>query len=904
MKKTTLCLIAATTFLSACGDTSTDEKISNGQNALASGNYREATIEFKSALQKDSASIPARIGLADILIRERKINEAITELEIAKSLPTTDEESSAIVQRLAYAYFEQRTPEKIKALPQTAAVKYFMVLDGQDVEVDTLDMQQSQDTKYFITLTHETKKIINNASIDVAAVEAIFSGSANYLVKASAALSLAEYGSRTKNEELVIDSMRHYLTIFPQDAGRQLQLIDLLVSVQKYDEAEPLAERLHAKNKQHSLLNELLGVIKLQQKAYDEALSFSRVATANDPGNVRARITSALSELGKEQPVRAREQLDFIKDRLPADHMINYLYIDLLAQERKYQDATKHALKTTPTNESSAEQLAKTGMHIAQQGQTKLASDIYNHLKNTEISPTVSMAMLALTLNDQSGLATLEKLRKEDPDSLMLNHTVAAAYLATGDLTQAEKLADEWIALKGEANTEGKMLKAVVHARKGNWTAAHDTYLDVLKTSPDHILASAGIIETHVMMGNPSKAEMTILDLSDKEQAPTLLRHYAGAMLKEKKTDDAEAFLKSLTEKNTDPLAADATMLMAQMAFVKKDYQGALDTIKSGPASMEDQPGYWFMLAMLNQTLNNTEATKQAYHSWLKAEPASKQALMGAVSAYSRTGDTNQAILLLKEARSHHGDTLPIDIMMIQMMTQNEQWQDALSLSRSLPEEVRSSPTISGFEGMAQAATGDITAAEPKLQRAFDAKMNDDLLRFLVSVQERRRNFDGAKRNLERYISENGKDPLGHMLLGNNRGMVQDWSGAVKSFEQAISLGETAPLLLNNYAYSLLQIGQIEKATTFAKKAFDALPANIQVADTLANAYLSNNSAKDAVAILLPFHTKGALTSDNVMGTLLKALAMDKNHQKAKELYLTYPWESDNSKEKYSPSIQ
>lgn len=856
MKKNITAILISIALV-GCGSGNSEDKIESGLAALSSGNYREATIEFKSALQRDHHAISARIGLVDVFIRERKINEAITELDIAMPLAKTEDQKAQIHERLAYSLFEQQMASRIEILPTSDMTVFLLRALGKNT--DNLKSEYPTPNADFYK-----NMLLGNTPAGSP------DNSSGYIAKALSYLYAAENSARQGDTDGTIAAMRLYLEIFPSDAPRQLRLIDLLVNAQRFDEAKPAADKLYAKNKQHALLNELMGVIALQQKRYDEALSFSLVPISNDPNNIRARITAALSEVAKERPKEALSHLDAIINILPKDNMMHYLYADLLISDGNIEKAGTWVMTTSPSTVEAVDAIANTALTLQSMGYQALSKAIYNDTVNKTDLTSLRLGVLALSLNDETGIKIMEDLSKKTPGSELLQQTVASAYLASGDMKKAEQLAHQWLASRGDNDVEANMLLAVVNARTSNYSDAEKRYSKVLSIMPEHVMAKAGLIETYVAINQSEKAETIIGQNKDSEVGALLLRHYAGAMLNNDQQDKLLTDVEHYAQQG-DLLYPAAKMIAAQIHFKKNEYSKGLQALKSD-ASTQKEPGYWLLFTMLNQGEGNTGKTVAAYEAWLLNEPSSKQALTGLVSTYRAAGDLDKAVAQLHASKQHHKDTRAIDMMLAELFVAKSDWSELLEHMNNISPDLRKSPLIAKFEGVALFSVGRLQEAENKLSLSFETIKDQDSLRYLVATQERLKQFERAKTTLLSYTTEKNDDPLGFILLGNNRGMQGDWRAATFAFKKAIELGASDPLLHNNYAYSLMKSGSLNDAMEQAKIAVSMSPGNLQLIDTLASIHIEKGDAESAYLLLKPFWDDNTMTSKGTLSVYIDAL--------------------------------
>lgn len=911
MVKHTSATLLLAVLLSGCGNGTVSEKVQNGNTALSQKDYRTATIEFKSALQQSPGDVGARLGLATILIQERKFSDASMELEAAlSSSQISEKQKSEIYSMLAYSHYELKNIEKLTTLPKDVpAVSYFLLLDtrkpgtplsstspgGNGTDAEFIELYNLANSFF----EKETKEALSPETLLL-----LIDKFKNPVTKSNAALLLAEMGALNQDPDLIIQGLTIHTGVFPSDAARQLQLADLLITIQKHSEAKPIVSKLYAQNKEHPLLNELMAAIALSESDYDNALSYSRVSVANNPRSQRGRMIAALSEAGKNQPRLAIEHLEFIKDSIPAEHPIRLLYIDLLMQEKEYKKATDYTLVSLPKSKEQIDQLARVGLNMSNIGMQDDARLILEHLKKLSKEKTLNMGMLELAMNDKSGLDTLVKLREDDPTSTLLNHSVAAAYLAVNDNEGALRLAEEWSKGTDEQKVESKMLSAVVASKKEDWASSAALYKEIVGGNPKHALASAGVIESLIKSQNIKEAQEFLLKSLNLDFTPLLLKSYGSAMQSIGKFEDAESFLSEHVKKTSSDHNHEIDLLFAQSYFLKSEHRKTIDLLTPHEDKMKDRVDYWVTLAFAAQAISDKKMEAKAFTSWLKITPESKPALLGAISALESSGEVDQSLALLESSKQYHESSEVIDLLSLQIMVKHSRWSDVKSLIPKLPNETKALPEILGYEGMSMAVAGDDAQAERRLKIALKANADPNVLKFLVTVQERNKKVSDALESIESYVERKKEDSFGYLLMGNNRGLASDWVSAEVAFEKAHSLGERSPMILNNYAYTLLKNGKVTESISMAKEALAKQPDNIQVKDTLASAYVKADRPSEAIDLLLPLYQQKKIEQDELIETLLDALIAENRLSEAAGIYGQYTWQDKSRSSRFDNALK
>lgn len=832
-------------LLTGCGGET--NSLTKGEDALSVRDFRAATIEFKSELQKNPNSYQARLGLGKTLVKQRKFSEAIFELQhVVKNEAVNEKLRNEAFELLAFSYHELRETDKLMAMPrENYAVAYFQLIQNIDTKPSQPPIEKQKEVDEFKALynlaSRENRSELNE-------LLSYFESANNEIIKGQIALLIAERGASENNLQTIKLGLKKYTETHPLDAARQLQYIDFLVNTQQASQAKESALSLIKQNPRHPLLNELMASIYLDESDFDNALSHSRISIADNPRSARARMVAALSEVGKQNTKAALEHLAFVVDALPSDHPMRLLQADLLMQSGEYPEAVAKLKDFTPSQDEQVEQIAKMGLYLNSNNNKALSKTLLQNLENKNVVNTVSLSMLRLSLDEPNAIDDLNTLREKKPDSEFLNHTVAAAYLASNDLTKAESLANEWMNQGGEKEYDGLLLKAIVATRKDKHSEAYTLFSKLMEKPSVKPIVISGAIESGVRAGFKDKILSILETERDADNIEMYLISYLSAMQSIGFGDEAVTELNKLKNLSRKPHVI--ALKIAQHHASTGKTELAIELLESNKAKLSDRVDYWATLAVSRQNQLDFKSAALAYSEWVKMEPKSKPALLGLVAALDASLQIKDALNALRASKTNHKDDPVIDILTVQLLAKHQMWDDAINEIGKLPKSVSSLPPIEAAEGAALVATGKFREAEPKLISAITHSPSSELLTFLVVAQEKLGKPNEAKENIKSYITKHPNEVIGHVLLGNNRGAASDWIAAEAAFRKAIELGANSALVLNNYAYSLSQNGKLSEAEIAAKKAVEMAPGNLSTKDTLAGIWLKMGKNQEIIDML------------------------------------------------------
>tara|TARA_Y100000310_G_scaffold345060_1_gene461497 strand:- start:6016 stop:8667 length:2652 start_codon:yes stop_codon:yes gene_type:complete len=855
MKKTTLAIVIALSVsaLSGCGKNEDAETLLNkGNSALADNNFRAANIEFKSLLEKDPNYVPARIGLAKVALELRDFDGALIELEkISSNNNSALDETIALLKArvlhrsAAHTALVKEFGDSVNSNPDE--INYYLAAAkwGLDDEAGINEVLSNiNKTSNYYSLAKQIQ-LLSAGKVDDIVVKTP-SLSNERIFDSESSLLMFNIALNKGDIKEAISSLGQYHTLNPNDNQRRLQYVHLLVENGQHDLAKESLETLIKAFPKHAMINELNARILYQEQEYEKAMSAATLSIVSNPNGVAPRLIASYSAAKLNKPKEALDNLEFVIDKLPADHPAQRLYVRLKASEGDFDGLADRALSFGNSQEGDAELFSSLGLEMLRQGDKNSAERFANKAKETG-EVTSNLGLLQLSLSDkESALKTLESAFVNEPDSVVAGNSLATAYLVSKEFDKAEKLAEEWISSGKEA--EGTMLKGVISSRQGDMKEANLYFQSALNLNPNHFMAKAGVIETLVALGRKEEALSKLSEWLKDPSSLGLFRNYMASV----QSLDGKAGVVAASKQFSNWLSEgvvkgdEAVYMNAQTLFIAGDTEGAKESLEkiSDSSSITKRTDYWLLVATLSEGSNDQDGALNAFQKWQELSPKDPMPVMGEVRLLAESGRYKEATDVLDKTLPNMDEQTPGRILKAQLLMKQGLFPSMERELDKLPSEYQNSELVLSMKGVISANKGEHKRAVELLSPFVTKTGNEDLFRWLLYSASKLGDETKKMEVLSSQLEIKPESGLANFIMGNEKAESGSFEDAVKYYKVAEKTGAQNPLLFNNYAYSLMEIGKLDAALPFAKKA-NEMVVNPSYLDTLVeiNIRLGDNDA-------------------------------------------------------------
>ena len=725
--------------------------LESGNKYFDNGKYKEASLMYRKALQKDMRYGEAyyRLALADLKLG--KLQEAVRALRRSVELDPANTDAHSILADIylsAFVYSPERSKPLLKEVKELA--------DG--------------------LLARDAKS---------------FQG-----------LRLAGYLALTSNDlPGAIEKFEAANEVKPLEPNVVLPLAQALFANGKTEEAEKLARALIEKHKSFGPIYDLLYVEYTRRARPQDAEQILTEKIANNPKDATFLLQLAAHHFSQKRRLEMLSTLQRIldnrKDWPQARGYVGDFYFRLKEYDNaveQYQAGAKESSKDKMLYEKK---IVET---LAQQRKFGEAAQVVETILKQDPKDVDALAMrAALSLQGgdrtqlQSAINDLQAAITRAPTNPVLRFNIGRAYLAKNDLDQARQQFREAMKLRPDY-LPPQIALATIELSRRDWSKALQAADDILKLEPNNLVAR--LIRSNALIGmgdrgqartevvgvlkvNPKLADarlqLAMLDFAEKkykdseqvfrelyEGTPPDARGLMGLLevyLAEKRCDQAIQLIQGEVNKQPtradfrvamanscvrcgkyeeavsvfenlsaqNPLSPDLQMQLGETYRLKGDIDSAIKCFRKAKDLAPNNPQPVLQLALILERSGRQVEARPMYDQILKLDPDNAIALNNLAYILAETGtDLDQALTYAQRAKQKAPQESNIADTLGWIYIKKNLSDNAIGIFRDLVSQHPDNSTFRYHLGMALFQKGDKPGARKELQTALQKKPSKD----------------------------------------------------------------------------------------------------------------------------------------------------------------------------------
>jgi tetratricopeptide (TPR) repeat protein len=580
----------------------------------------------------------------------------------------------------------------------------------------------------------------------------------------------------------------------PGQTDLSLAYFQALLSNQQAPEAEKMGLAVIDKNKNFSPMYDVLYVYYMQNKRVPDAERILQRKVENNPQQGNYLVELAAHYLFTKQ----NDQVDGVMRRLsdekqfPEGHLLagDFLYfrardfdraraqyeagekasprdklvyqkrmVELLTTTGRNQDANQllaTILKESP-NDSDAVAMRAALMLVT--GDLKQINQAVNDLQslvakspnNHLLRFNLARAYVAKNDMDQARLQ-LEAAIKSRPDFILARDMLSRIYLNKGDYSKALKEADDTIVLDkndmparlnrssalmgiGDAQKARQELDSVLAIAPNNpdaryqagylaWSEkdykrAQQVFDDLYKANPKDARGMIGLVETMASQNRMDEAIKLLQDsISRQPERREFRLALANLYVRDQRYDDAVKLLQELLK--TDPKSGDLLLRLAETQRRKGDVNAAVETFRQASQAAPADTRPLLQLGLLMDGTGRRDQAKPIYEQILKIQPDHPIALNNLAFIKAEEGqDLDEALTMAQRARQGLPNSPDVMDTLGWIYLKKNLSDDAIRTFKELIVAAPNSASYHYHYGMALLQKGDKPSAKRELETAI-----------------------------------------------------------------------------------------------------------------------------------------------------------------------------------------
>jgi tetratricopeptide (TPR) repeat protein len=735
------------------GCRSADSYLEKGNSAFAIGQFADATLNYRAAIQKkaDFGEAYYRAGLSEM--KQNRAAEALQDLQQAvRLMPDNQAAKMELTNLMLGAYIvDPKRPRFLydllmkfsgewlakdpNSMPGLRIKGYIAILEQRPEDAVSVFRRAHQlypgDEKITDGLMDALYRANQQAEAEQAGLQFLARDrTASDIYDALFRLFMA--GHRIQDAENILNRKVH---ANPRERSYLLQLAGFYAGTHRKPEMDQALEnflsesgpdpRIHLEagdfyayigdlasalgqyrtgssandNKDKLLYQNRIARILLLQKNRQEGLWVLNQTIAQYPDDPEARALRAallVGEPGAGKPGEGITELRALLEKNPNDLFLKFLLARGLAESQNLAEAHTRLLEIIKQRPQFLD------AHI-------LLADIA--FRQHDMIETIQQAEDALDI---------------EPGNLRARMLRGSALLQQGNLEQAGAVLDS-LARQTPGSVDVRLQMAYVSLKKRNYAKAYAAFNRILEAHPSEWRAVAGLVDTDLAQNLPDKASSRLeAELTRTHGAPAVRYLLATTALRNGKYNTAIENFQALADQT--PNSIDPRIQLANAFQLKGDIHDAIVALQKAALIQPKDPRPGAMLPFLLDMENRAQEAKQVARRTLAQRPDDADAMNNLAYLLAQTGDSMDESLRLARKAANKAPNNPAYLDTLgYVYLKRGQNDDALEIFTSLIRKYPDDPACAYHTGMAWYQKGDRARARTLLSHALELRPPKDI---------------------------------------------------------------------------------------------------------------------------------------------------------------------------------
>jgi putative PEP-CTERM system TPR-repeat lipoprotein len=887
--------------LSGCNKQTAEELVVQAQTELAQDETSAAIILLKNAILSEPSNAEARFLLGKSYIKSGAAASAEKELTRALALGY---EQNDVLPLLANAYsFQYKHQEIIDLVNNTKNL---------DPNVET-SLLMFQALAYFQTDKPNMAKMLIKQANEIS-VDSIYSQLGNAYASFSnqqiddslekvdklleqspdlpdAMLLKAQLFTIKGDSKEAVQYFEKYSELLPNLLVAKVFLANAYLKNQQFDKSESQVDQLLKVNKDQPFLNQLKGLIRYQDKDFENAKFFSEKAIRNGMDTTENRIISGISSFRLENYAQAFQHLSNIESEFSNEHPLKRLIAIVNLKLGFGIESAEQLLKIEGITEADMILLSAISSQLIQSGNLKQAKSLLEQTDSITFTDPLRIAqkgMLKLSLKDLEGITDLKDALVLDPNLEIAQIGLAASYIQNALFDEAIDLANSWIN-DSPQKLKGYILAASAYLGKNDFSQAEEMYDKLLTIDPANPAANIYYADKSVSQNkiDEAKTYLEVLLSGYPNYLSALAKYFVLQEQLGKAEEGLNAFETAIAEQQD---SEKLKLLYAQALFTVQNFSKATEILGEMAPSEWYPDIYWIVLSDSFYALGETRKGLKTVQKWVELSPNNRSANLKLIIFNELMGDIPEARRVASDALLRFKDESKFVVLLSYFDFLTGNLSEAQRGLDSLSLEDQKTSIAQGIEGMILLDSGEPVAAYPKLLQYY--KLNPSIQSAI---------FVAKSLKLQNKLADSSTFLKAHLGQGSNSNMIR-----IRIAELAIGLGDLKEAkeqyltilksesenirALNNLSNIYLEESDFSNALLYSEIATSLSPNNTSILGTYASILSNLGRNEDALVI---YGKAYRLSSSSIeLGIrYVKALVINKQNQKALSILNTFKTE-------------
>lgn len=630
-------------------------------------------------------------------------------------------------------------------------------------------------------------------------------------------------------------ALRRASELQPDNDDAHAKLGDLYLAIYLSDQKkfkqvladfEDLSKRLLKRNPNNYEGLRMKGYLAVANQDFKAAIETFRAADKIKPNQGQVTLALAQSLVQDKQDAEAERVVrEGIAKNKTFGQLYDFLYL-LKFREKKEDECEQILRQKLASNSNSIAYWLDLAAHFVRFRKTdQMEATLRELLSKTEIKDRHKLAgdFYVRIGNLPAAYKLYEEGVKAEPASkVTLQKKMVEILAMQGQLDESIKLADSVLA-ENKNDNEAKAIRAALRLRSGNrqeLDASIKEFQDVIKAMPDNAVVRFNLGEALLAKGELDQARNQFLESikirpSYVYPKVALARMYLAQRDWSKAQQYADEALQVNERYTPARLARVSALVGMREPNSLRTARTELDKmIENNPDNRDSR----YLLAMVDLIEGKSAAAEKGFGMLRNSNPPDIRGLFGLAEIYMATKRADEArILIENEIKKGGPNQRGLRLSLANVAVRSKNFEAAISEYKSLIDENPKAPDLWMRMGETYRLAG---------------------------------NFDQAIASFDKAREFAPSNPAAYL----RKALAMEAAGRRTEtrpiYEQILKLAPDNAFALNNLAYIMAENDKdLDQALTFAQKAKQQMPDNMDVADTLGWIYLKKNLNDDAIKV-------------------------------------------------------
>lgn len=855
-------LVLALFALGGCRGDSEDKLLESAQSFMAKKEYKSATIQLKTLLQRNAKSPAARYMLGKALLETGDPAGALLELRKARDLAHPDDQvvpdmARAMLLTGEHARVVSQFGATVLGTPVAQADLYTSVAiahaaSGQiDKAKESLARALRANAQFAPALILQARMKAGENDLEGAlkTLDEVLGREAGNERAGTLKGELLWRGKR--DEPGAMEALRKVIAAAPAAVGAHVALIGIHAELGRAAEAKAQFQALKKVAPNHPDTLYIEGQIALQEGNAQAARDIATRMLKAMPDHPRVQMLAGaadfrLGSYNQAETYLARA-LRGMPNHLAARQLLAQTYLRT-QQPNKALEVLAPAIEQKAVDGAT---LALAGEAQMLLGDTKRADQLFQLAAKASpgdprVRTAVAMAQYARG-ETQPAMDALESIAAGDTTGTRADLALISARQRAGDLAGALKAIDA-LQKKMPERPLPDLLRGRLLLAKKDTAGATAAFEAALRKDAKFVPAASALAGLDLIAGRTDAARKRIQDVVAADPSSVQARMALAEVTARTGGTGAEVSQIFTAAIKASPAQPEPRLLFIEHLLRMGDAQAALIVAQDGIAAL---PGHTDLQSALGRAQLAAGDARQAVGTFgqlASKNPAESIHQLRLAEAHVMSKDLGAARAALRKALEIEPESLAAKRGLAALALQQDRPDEARVIAREIQKSRPKEPTGYQLEGDVERQQRNWPAAVAAYRKAFAIAHNTDL-----AIRLHQALFAGGQRaDADRLVAEwqkeNPKDFGFSYYLGDLAMSRADFSAGEKHYRAVLDVQPRNALALNNVAWLMAKQGKAG-AVPLAEQANQILPNRPQLMDTLATALAAEGEVKRAIDV-------------------------------------------------------